>query len=253
MNFRAVLVAFCGDTPASNYIDGFKEGVGGAYRGCRECIATKPEMETMLLHEECPLRDEMSHTQQCRSLENLTGKEFAEASKISGVNFLSPLHDVPHFQVTKCFPQDAMHVLLEGVVPHVFTLFLRYALDKKYFTLSELNSQIEPFHYNYHEIKDKPSPIQKEAIQGTKIIGQYACQMWLFAILLPVLIASTIPVSDPNWICFGTLLKILAICMCRKIYHRMIPIVTELIKDHHEQFLVLYPGRMVTFWFIFLT
>ena len=87
---------------------------------------------------------------------NLTEKEFAEASKISGVNFLSPLHDVPH-----CFPQDAMHVLLEGVVPHEFTLFLRYALDKKYFTLSELNSQIEHFHYNYHEIKDKPSPIQK--------------------------------------------------------------------------------------------
>ena len=52
----------------------------------------------------------MSHTQQCRSLENLTGKEFAEASKISGVNFLSPLHDVPHFQVTKCFPQDACPV-----------------------------------------------------------------------------------------------------------------------------------------------
>ena len=130
--------------------------------------------------------------------------------------------------VTECFPQDAMHVLLEGVVPHEFTLFLRYALDKKYFTLSELNSQIEHFHYNYHEIKDKPSPIQKEAIQGTKKIGQYACQMWLLAILLPVLIASTIPVSDPNWICFGTLLKILAICMCRKIDHRMIPILTEL-------------------------
>ena len=49
MNFRAVLVAFCGDTPASNYIGGFKEGVGGAYRGCRECIATKPEMETMYM------------------------------------------------------------------------------------------------------------------------------------------------------------------------------------------------------------
>ena len=29
--------------------------------------------------------------------------------------------------------------------------------------------------------------------------------MWLLAILLPVLIAFTIPVSDPNWICFGNL------------------------------------------------
>ena len=30
IKFRAALVAFCGDTPASNFIGGFKESVGGA-------------------------------------------------------------------------------------------------------------------------------------------------------------------------------------------------------------------------------
>ena len=42
IKFRAALVAFCGDTPASNFIGVFKESVGGAYKGCRECMATKP-------------------------------------------------------------------------------------------------------------------------------------------------------------------------------------------------------------------
>ena len=29
---------------------GFKESVGGAYRGCRECMATKLEMESVFVH-----------------------------------------------------------------------------------------------------------------------------------------------------------------------------------------------------------
>ena len=29
--FRGALLCFCGDTPASNFVSGFKEGVGGAY------------------------------------------------------------------------------------------------------------------------------------------------------------------------------------------------------------------------------
>lgn len=45
IHYRAALVAFCGDTPASNLISGFKERVGGAYRGCRECMAPKEEMQ----------------------------------------------------------------------------------------------------------------------------------------------------------------------------------------------------------------
>ena len=57
LTFRAALVAFCGDTPASNFIGGFKESVVSAYRGCRECMATKLEMESLFVHEECPLRD----------------------------------------------------------------------------------------------------------------------------------------------------------------------------------------------------
>ena len=181
----------------------------------------------------------------CRELEGLSGREYAEASKRTGINFLSPLHDLQYFKITKCFPQDVMHVLLEGVVPHEFTLFLNHVLEEKYFSLAHLNSKVENFHYNYHERKDKPSPIQREAIQGTKMIGQNACQMWLLSIIFPLLIASHIPEGDRNWACFSIMLKILAISMCRKIQPRMIPILKSLIEDHHERFLVLYPGHMV--------
>ena len=61
---------------------------------------------------------------------------------------------------------------------------------------------------------------------------------------LSILIASNVPVGNQNWACFSILLKILAISMCRRIQTWMIPILKCLIKDHHEQFVNLYPGCM---------
>lgn len=40
------VVAFCGDTPASNFLGGFKEGVGGAFRKCRRCMASVADIQS---------------------------------------------------------------------------------------------------------------------------------------------------------------------------------------------------------------
>lgn len=42
--FRGYLVTFFGDTPAAGLVGGFKEGVGGAIRGCRNCFVKKKEL-----------------------------------------------------------------------------------------------------------------------------------------------------------------------------------------------------------------
>ena len=49
IHYKGFLVAFCGDTTANNWIRGFKESIGGAYRGCRECMVMKEE----LIYDEC--------------------------------------------------------------------------------------------------------------------------------------------------------------------------------------------------------
>ena len=38
------LLLWTGDTLANNFIGGFKEGVGGALRPCRQCMATREEI-----------------------------------------------------------------------------------------------------------------------------------------------------------------------------------------------------------------
>ena len=44
MVVHGAVVSMCGDTPGSNYIGGFKEGVGFSLRKCRVCLATISDM-----------------------------------------------------------------------------------------------------------------------------------------------------------------------------------------------------------------
>ena len=44
--FYGCLLSFIGDTPASALAGGFKEGVGGAYRGCRTCMITSEQLSS---------------------------------------------------------------------------------------------------------------------------------------------------------------------------------------------------------------
>ena len=41
---HGAVVASCGDTPASCYVGGFKEGVGFSLRKCRMCMAILSDM-----------------------------------------------------------------------------------------------------------------------------------------------------------------------------------------------------------------
>lgn len=66
----------------------------------------------------------------------------AEADSITyGVNYRSPLNNLSHFQVANLqLPQDIMHILFEGVVPHELRLMLKeFICRQHYFTTDLLN------------------------------------------------------------------------------------------------------------------
>ena len=82
-----------------------------------------------------------------------------------GVNRRSVLDDLTYFDVCKCFPQDIMHILLEGVVPYETKFLLKLLIDgEKCLTLKELKSRMDSFDYGYMNTRNKPSPITRESI-----------------------------------------------------------------------------------------
>lgn len=90
-----------------------------------------------------------------------------QLSTTYGVNRLSVLDKVEHFDVCKCMPEDIMHILLEGLVPYETKLMLKQLIDEsRCFTLKELNQRIESFDYGYMNKKNKPTAITRETING---------------------------------------------------------------------------------------
>ena len=84
-----------------------------------------------------------------------------------GINGLSVLHSVAHFDVCKCFPEDIMHVLFEGIVPYETKLLLKYLIDeRRCLTLKRLNQVIESFDFGYMNRKDRPSCITRESLNA---------------------------------------------------------------------------------------
>lgn len=114
------IIAPC-DTPAANWLGGFKEGVGFAYKACRRCTAS-----TLFLETDFKLREEAEHRERCNQLHNLSHAAKVYWSKMWGINSQSCLMSIEGFPVCSGLVQDPMHLLLEGLVPYElkYMLFL---------------------------------------------------------------------------------------------------------------------------------
>lgn len=95
-------------------------------------------------------------------------------STLYGVNRLSVLDEVPHFDLTLCLPHDIMHVILEGALSRNCKLLLHHCIiDKKYFSLNYLNKMFQDFDYGEHEKLNAPRSIDRERLTAnTDKLGQ---------------------------------------------------------------------------------
>ena len=196
----------------------------------------------------------------------LDGPLWSEHSTTYGVNCSSVLNDLYGFHVVDQLPQDIMHCLLEGVVPHELTLLLTdYITIQKLFTCEQINDRIACFSYSTHEAKDKPSPIriQSLASRGCKITQSCKCnlavvnchssvcpslvaaQIWTLPANLPLIIGDKIPVGDLKWECFLLLLSILQLCTTRVASASQAGILGVLIKEYHTLFTKCYPAASI--------
>lgn len=61
-----------------------------------------------------------------------------------------------------------MHDVLEGALQYEAKIMLqKFVQQDQYFTLQELNSIIESFHFGYAEGKSRPSPIEPNTLSSS--------------------------------------------------------------------------------------
>ena len=178
-----------------------------------------------------------------------------------GINFDSILNSSHFFHVTEGMVPDIMHDVLEGVAPYEVKEMLKHMISSGYFTLSEVNKQIENFPYNDPELKSKPSIIPITTLdsndhklnqEGTHITTidifyiLVAAQMWTLARFLPFLLGHKIPEDDAYWENFLLLLSIIDIIMAPVVSQDEIAYLRSIIEQHHSGFKGLYPSCSIT-------
>jgi hypothetical protein len=135
---HGAVLCVCGDTPASNFLGGFKEGVGYSLRKCQCCLAVTENMRTEFHSGGFITRDKASHDHHCTLIEgDVNGR--GGFSTTYGINNRSLLCDLPYFDVTKCLPYDIMHTLFEGVGQHTLNCLYKHLVDDGLLSLDSIN------------------------------------------------------------------------------------------------------------------
>ena len=121
--WKGTLVAFIADNLAAHEVGGFKESFSFARRFCRSCMTNLDTARSHFNEAEFNLRIPSNYADQCHALQGINGHE---VSVEYGINREAALEKIPGFSVTLCLPHDAMHDLLEGVIPHEMKLLLEH-------------------------------------------------------------------------------------------------------------------------------
>ncbi|XP_065897824.1 uncharacterized protein [Dysidea avara] len=208
VKFYGTIATVSGDNPVSSAVAGFKES-SAAYRLCRQCLTTKPEIQLKFHEKYFDLRTPLTHQDHCQLLkDNPTIRD--HYSMALGVNRESILNSLVYFDVAdECVLPDLMHDMLEGYLPYKTKLMLNYFISIGLFSNDDINNLMSNFDYGFESISI-PSPLTSTILQSADKtrIGQTASQMWTLGRMLPVMIGHFIPQDDEHWLHYIQLLDI---------------------------------------------
>ena len=147
-------------------------------------------------------------------------------------------------------PPDACHDILEGCLPLTIKKFLKHILydfpekDRKS-TLDWVNKAIRDFDFDYVEKADRPSALKKDYILSEDTtLHQSACQTWLLATILPMIVGPYIDLDDKYYINLLECLEICRIVFSFEVTEHMILYLSDLIESYLSGFKSLY-GHLI--------
>jgi hypothetical protein len=236
------LTAVVADNLASHQVGGFKAGFSKGYRKCRSCLGLHDDIQTKFLDREFVARSQEDHVEYCKALENEELQD--HYSRLYGINQISILDSLLYFNVIGGLVPDIMHDILEGVLPLTLAKFILHCIEKRYFTLKELNYLIKNFDYGHSEVVDKPSLIKMEHLQNETIRGS-ASQKWLLSVNFLLMMGAKINKDDACLNCFSLLLQVCRLVFKKNISNGELLNLELLIAEFLSAFKECWPSRQL--------
>ncbi len=242
--WHGMLLNFAGDIPASNFVGGFKEGVGFANLPCRSCMIHRDDLETIHHESACVMRDKNSHQLQVAQIEN---KEETQAgrealSKKFGINRKCCFTVLDYFDPTKCFMHDLMHVSFEGILNLGIALLLNnLMLDPT------IQLDLDDVNYSISTMKSDrewtvPPPIRKNEVLELSKLSFSSSEMSSLAICLGIVLGDYVNSDEnPYFAQFLLLLEIMASLQCYSFTENDLVVLESNIERHNRNHVLLYP------------
>lgn len=152
----------------------------------------------------------------------------------------SILTEIETFRTADGFPPDAVHDVLEGVVPYTVSQVLTdICLKKKVVGLEVINNIINRFQYSRVDRRDKPLPLK---VVGSRVkVKQKASQMWTLIRFLPIMLAEIMPCT-PEWKLVIRLARMVEYIFALSIDQCDLHVLQVMIETWLKDFLGIFPG-----------
>ena len=243
-----MVLSFVGDIPASNFVGGFKEGVGFANLPCRSCMIRKDELKNVHHESDCHMRDKVSHERHVAEVENL-GESQAVRESLStkyGVNGKSCLSKLDYFDPTKCFMHDLMHVAYEGTLNLDTALLLNNLIvDPK------VKLDLEKVNYKIANLKcDReftvPPAIRLNEVTELNKLSFSSSEMASVSMCLGLVLGDFVSSDNPYFANYLLLLEIIASLQCYSFTEKELDNLQFNIERYNSNHVILYPKATIT-------
>jgi len=235
-NIKGTVVSVVADNLGAHSIGGFLESFSGSHV-CRFCLGKLSEFQ----EKEVRSRAFQPRTKQEHSIHVQTALENPTLTHCFGVKRQCVLTDsLKYFHVLSGYPPDLLHDLFEGIVPLELALCLNVLIKKKLFTLFELNGLIGQFPYKWIDKTNRPQSIPLN-LSTRRSIGGNAHENWCLLRMLPFIIGSKVPKSEPTWHLLMDLKDIAELVVSPVHTDDTISYLDTKISEHRQRYVQVFP------------
>lgn len=210
-------------------LEGFVKGVSKAKYMCRECYKQRDEF-----HKKPYIGDLRTIEQHENDLLSVSDKNY------KGVLKLTPLVNIPYFNIAKDLPHDTMHIIFEGLGKYHLIDILQSILDgpgEQRTTIQEINTRIKLFNFGRSKSRNRPSGIKDNILDDNPSLSMTASQTWNMVLLLPFIIDDIIDITHPDYNFFNMLRLIILISFSNTIRMSDIIILERTIENYYSAYI----------------
>ena len=227
---KRVYFALClilGDNLGINTILGLVECFRANYF-CRICKVTREVTEHLVTERVDLLRTEANYEVDWRRNDTVA----------TGIKERCMWNVLLSFFITVNIYADIMHDVIEGVGDYVMCFVIETFVKTKIFTYDELNELVQCFYYGDQEFGNKPPLITAEHV-GEESLKFSATEMLCLIRYFPLMVGHKVEADNPVWKLFLMLRRIIDLLFAPTFARSDIPVLEELITQHHETYMHL--------------